>query len=113
MLSNFEIKRLFDNDQLIIVEIKIAGSAQELYAADQYEWFYLEKNSKALIKLWLNSRDSSPAVEERFFEQSYLKFNRTQATYIEKYNSAQHTLSRQASEKPHSDLLTALDGYHY
>ncbi|WP_316848910.1 hypothetical protein [Pedobacter agri] len=111
MLSNYEIKRLFENDQLIIVEIKIPQSKDGLYSSDQYEWLYLEKKSNALVKLWLKSRDSSPAIEERFFEQGYLKFNRTQATFIEKYNSAQHTLSRKINDKPIGDLMAALDDY--
>ncbi len=36
--------------------------------------------------------DRSDNIEERYFEEGYLKFNLTSGTFIEKFNLAQHQL---------------------
>jgi hypothetical protein len=52
--------------------------------------------------------DSSGEIEERYFEQGYLKFNHTTGTFIEKYNSAQHPLDRRMEWKLSSALENAI-----
>ena len=110
MLPKFAIKHLFENTSHIIVEIKIT-SLQSEDASEDFQWLYLEKKSKALIKLWLKSSDSSPAVEERYFEQGYLKFNSQQATFIEKFNSAQYTLERKPVQHLTEQLIILIESY--
>jgi len=111
MSSLYLIKRLFDSNTHTIVEIKLLSELISKGEGERFEWLYLEKKSGAMIKLWLRSRDSSPAVEERFFEQGYLKFNRTQGTFIEKFNSAQFSLDRNKVDQVSEELLEAITAY--
>ena len=108
--QKFAVKRLFENSTHIILEIRITYVRREDASAD-CQWLYFEKKSEALIKLWLKSSDSSPVVEEQFFEQGYLKFNCQQATFIEKFNSAQYTLERKPSEQLTEQLGILIHNY--
>ncbi|WP_316851578.1 hypothetical protein [Pedobacter agri] len=110
MPHKFIVKRLFENSSHVIVEIKLNPLQQENTSED-FQWLYLEKVSGAFIKLWLKSQDSSPAIEERYFEQGYLKFNRNQATFIEKFNSAQYTLDRKPVDYPDNQLNILIASY--
>ncbi len=107
----FEILYLFESPSLFITEIKRLDLPENSELSDVFQWLYLDRKSGALVKLWFRSKDSSPAVEERFFEQGYLKFNDVQATFIEKYNSAQHSLFNQTKRTPDKNLLMLLENY--
>ncbi|MET0572835.1 MAG: hypothetical protein ABWZ79_15530 [Pedobacter agri] len=111
MSPTFKILYLFESSTLFIVEVKRLDLPENADLSDLYQWLYLDRQSGAFIKLWFNSMDSSPAVEERYFEQGYLKFNEGQATFIEKYNSAQHSLINKTKNKPDPKLLTLLEDY--
>ena len=92
MLSQYHILFYFEGEGLVIVELKRNDMPEGADLSEIFHWLYLEKQSQSLIKLWFRSLDSSADIEERFFEQGYLKFNMREATFIEKYNSAQHKL---------------------
>jgi hypothetical protein len=55
--------------------------------------------------------DSSLEVEERYFEEGFLKFNRDNGTFIEKYNSAQHNLEAKNNLEIPPDLTEAINNY--
>ncbi|KLT64451.1 MULTISPECIES: hypothetical protein [Pedobacter] len=111
MSPTFKILYLFESSTLFIVEVKRLDLPDSADLSDLYQWLYLDRQNGAFIKLWFNSMDSSPAVEERYFEQGYLKFNEGQATFIEKYNSAQHTLINKTKNKPDPNFLALLEDY--
>ena len=94
MLSQYQILFFFEGEGLVILELKRNDMPEGADLAEIFHWLYLEKQSQSLIKLWFRSMDSSADIEERFFEQGYLKFNSREATFIEKYNSAQHKLMK-------------------
>ena len=74
-------------------------------------WLLYDKISEGMIKLWLRSVDSSSEIEERYFEQGYLKFNQMEATYIEKFNSAQHKLYRKSELQINQQMANLIEGY--
>lgn len=92
MLSNYKILYLFENAETLIMEVKRTDLPEGTDIAQVYHWLYLDKLTFSMVKLWFRSMDSSAEIEERFFEQGYLKFSNTEATFIEKYNSSQHKL---------------------
>ncbi|WP_316825516.1 hypothetical protein [Pedobacter miscanthi] len=92
MLPNYKVLQLFENTQIMILEIKIHGLNEEANRPSIYYWLYFNKLSLSLIRLWLRSSDSSSEIEERYFEQGYLKYSGREATFIEKFNSCQHKL---------------------
>ncbi|GAA3964304.1 hypothetical protein GCM10022246_16840 [Pedobacter ginsengiterrae] len=99
MLPKFKTLYFFENTDIIIMEIQRMDLADHADASELYHWLFLDKLSDSLVKLWFRSMDTSTEIQERYFEQGYLKFNSLDATYIEKYNSAQHKLTN-FSERP-------------
>lgn len=92
MLSDFKILRFFDSSSLAIVELKRLGLPDSTPGSAIQYWLMLDKHQDKLSLIDLRSIDSSGEVEERFFDQGFLKYNTTEATFIEKFNSAQHRL---------------------
>lgn len=88
-----------------ILEIKRTDLSADADISDVYKWLWINKETLAISQLWFRSTDSSDDVEERFFDQGYLKFNATVGTFIEKFNSAQHQLEN----KSHETLPLALE----
>ncbi|RZL49498.1 MULTISPECIES: hypothetical protein [Pedobacter] len=74
------------------MEVKRTDLPEGTDISQVYHWLYLDKITSSMVKLWFRSMDSSAEIEERYFEQGYLKFSNTEATFIEKYNSSQHRL---------------------
>ncbi len=111
MLPAYKILYLFESPSLFITEIKRLNMPEGAELSEIFHWLYLDRKSGALIKLWFRSLDSSPAIEERFFEQGYLKFNTAEATFIEKYNSAQHSLDNRSNSVPAKELIASLEDY--
>lgn len=101
MLPKFKPLHFFESPRLSIIEIQRTDLTENAAYFEIYHWLYLDKQTGALLKLWFHSKDASGEIEERYFEQGFLKFNNNQATFIEKFNSAQHTLeNRRAKEIP-------------
>ncbi|RZL59179.1 MAG: hypothetical protein EOO93_16040 [Pedobacter sp.] len=111
MSSKYKTLFLFENQELVITEIKRLDLPETASLNDVFHWLYFEKESNSLIKLWFRSMDSSNEIEERFFEQGYLKFNSTEVTYIEKYNSSQHKLKNCSKEAISGDIKTSIEDY--
>ena len=111
MLPRFKPLHLFESKTLIIIELKRNDLQKNAVHEEIFHWLYLDKKSGALVKLWFRSQDSSGEIEERYFEQGFLKFNNTQATFIEKFNSAQHTLDNRTGKVIPVELTMILEDY--
>jgi hypothetical protein len=111
MLSQYQILFYFEGEGLVIMELKRNDMPEDADLAEIFHWLYLEKQSQSLIKLWFRSLDSSADIEERFFEQGYLKFNVREATFIEKYNSAQHKLMKYDVNSVSEDIHNLIKNY--
>jgi len=88
----YAVHHCFENNQLLILKIFRLDLNSESDTLILDHWLSYDKTSSAMVKLWERSKDSSPYIEERYFEQGYLKFNEYEATFIEKYNAGQHQL---------------------
>jgi len=107
MLSSYKILYLFDNAETLIMEIQRLDLPDGSDISQIYHWLYFDKLTHSMVKLWFRSLDSSAEIEERFFEQGYLKFSESEATFIEKYNSSQHKLINR-SKQPVDDQVDKL-----
>lgn len=101
----FEPLYFLESEELYVIEIKRNDLNEYAAIADKFQWLLISKSTLAITRLHFRSMDSSEEVEERFFEEGFLKFNTTNGTYIEKYNSAQHTLINNGK----SPLATAVN----
>lgn len=101
----------FENNHLSIMEIQRLDLPLENDHHKIYHWLLYDKTSQALVKLWLRSKDSSPEIEERFFEQGYLKFSNRDATYIEKFNVAQHRLFNYSQRAVLPEISNLIENY--
>nr|WP_315423055.1 hypothetical protein [uncultured Pedobacter sp.] len=111
MSSKYKILYFFQNSDTAIVEIQRLGLPDGADAEAIYHWLYFDKITGSLIKLWFRSMDSSTEIEERYFEQGYLKFNKTEATYIEKHNSSQQKLNNMGNRAPGEEIGALLENY--
>lgn len=92
MRPAFNCLYFLENAEYCILEIKRTDLEENADIADIFRWLFIDKKANHVQSLAFRSMDSSGEVQERFFEQGYLKFNDQTATYIEKFNSAQYQL---------------------
>ncbi|GAA3971358.1 hypothetical protein GCM10022246_24800 [Pedobacter ginsengiterrae] len=111
MSRPYKIHNLFENTDSLLIELKEFDLALPEEVSMVNHWLLYDKISEAMIKLWLRSVDSSSEIEERYFEQGYLKFNKIEATYIEKFNSAQHKLYRKSELQVSEQMIDLIAGY--
>jgi len=111
MSSKYKILYFFQNADTAILEIQRLGLPDNADAESTYHWLYFDKITGSLIKLWFRSMDSSTEIEERYFEQGYLKFNKTEATYIEKHNSSQQKLNNMGHRAIGDELSALIENY--
>ena len=111
MSSEYKVIHLFENPDLIIMKINPKEFPLATETWDMYHWLYFDKLSGCLLKLWFHSSDSSTEIEERYFEQGYLKFSETEATFIEKFNSSQHKLVNYSRRPVSPEVQELIDGY--
>lgn len=111
MSTEYKVVYLFESSDLIIIKVKPKGFALGGNSWDLYHWLYFDKLSGSLVKLWFHSSDSSTEIEERYFEQGYLKFSETEATFIEKFNSSQHKLINYSRRPVSPEVRELIDGY--
>ncbi|WP_316814525.1 hypothetical protein [Pedobacter nyackensis] len=90
MKTDFNCLYFLENEQYVIVEIKRNDLSEDADLSDVFRWLVLNKSTREVLSLIFRSMDSSGEVQERFFEQGYLKFNNESGTYIEKFNSGQY-----------------------
>lgn len=111
MSRSYKINNFFENTDTLLLEINGFDLPQPEEASLISHWLLYDKISEGMIKLWLRSVDSSSEIEERYFEQGYLKFNKMEATYIEKFNSAQHKLYRKSELQVNAQMIDLIEGY--
>jgi len=111
MAENYKILYLFENQDIICTEIQRLDLPATSDISDIYHWLYFDKGTSSFLKLWFRSMDSSADIEERYFEQGYLKFSETEATFIEKYNSSMHKLSNQSKREANSEIKSLIEAY--
>jgi len=111
MLVNYKILYLFENTETLIMEVQRLDLPDDSDIAQIYHWLYFDKLSLSMVKLWFRSMDSSAEIEERYFEQGYLKFSKTEATFIEKYNSSQHQLVNDSKQPVNEEINRLIQDY--
>lgn len=111
MAENYKILYLFENTEVLITEIQRLDLAADADISAVYHWLFLDKRNQNMVKLWFRSMDSSADVEERYFEQGYLKFSQNEATFIEKYNSSQYKLSNNSKRKADTKIMSLIEEY--
>jgi hypothetical protein len=87
-----------ENTEQCILEIKRTDLPENADISEVFKWLVLTKKNQQIQPLIFRSMDSSGEVQERFFEQGYLKFSSQNGTYIEKFNSAQHQLDNKTGQ---------------
>ena len=107
----YKINNLFENTDTLLIELSGVDLPLFQESSMASHWLLYDKISEGMIKLWLRSVDSSSEIEERYFEQGYLKFNKIEATYIEKFNSAQHKLYRKSEQQVSQQMINLIEGY--
>jgi len=111
MFRPYKINNLFENTNTLLIELNVYDLPIPEEASTSSYWLLYDKISEGMIKLWLRSVDSSSEIEERYFEQGYLKFNKMEGTYIEKFNSAQHKLSKRSELQISQQMINLIEGY--
>ena len=111
MSKPYKINNFFENTDTLLLELNVFDLPMQQEAYMGNHWLLYDKISEGMIKLWLRSVDSSSEIEERYFEQGYLKFNKIEATYIEKFNSAQHKLYRKSELQVSRQMINLIEGY--
>ncbi|TKC06710.1 hypothetical protein FA048_16040 [Pedobacter polaris] len=96
---------------MFILEIKRTDLPSDSEASSVFNWLRIDKETLNITQLTFSSMDSAGEIEERFFNEGYLKFNQTTGTFIEKYNSAQHPLDRRLTWKISTLLSNAIEDF--
>lgn len=109
----FECLYLLESPELYLLEVKRNDLNEYAPIAEKFQWLRIEKSSLKISKLSFRSMDSSKDIEERFFEEGFLKFNTETGTYIEKYNSAQHTLANYSQQETPTQVLECISSLFY
>lgn len=110
-MPKFECLFFLENIYLQIIELKRTSLPAEAELSDKFKWLLIDKETLEITQLNFASMDCSGEIEERYFEQGYLKFNSTTGTFIEKYNSAQHPLDRRLDFRISTALENAILEY--
>jgi hypothetical protein len=111
MKPAFKTLYYLENGTLSILEIKRTDLSEDAERSEVYKWLQVDKFSFEVSPLAFRYSDSSDNVEERFFDQGYLKINRDQGTFIEKFNSGLHNLKNHASTELPSEVQGAIEAY--
>ena len=111
MKPDFTCLYFLENEKHVVLEIKRYDLEENADIADVYLWLVIEKESGKILRLTFRSMDSSGEVQERFFDQGYLKFNSQTGTYIEKFNSGQHQLENKTGQPMPAKIIDSLTNY--
>lgn len=111
MKTNFSCLYFLENEQYVIVEIKRNDLSENADLSEIFRWLVLDKSNQKIQTLTFRSMDSSGEVQERFFEQGYLKFNNESGTYIEKFNSGQHQLENRTGTPLPTEIINNIHAY--
>ena len=111
MKPDFTCLYFLENEDHAVIEIKRYDLDEKADIAGVYLCLIPEKQSGNIHKLAFRSMDSSGEVQERYFDQGYLKFNNQNGTYIEKFNSGQHQLENKTGQSLPIEINKALTSY--
>ncbi|MHA4895324.1 hypothetical protein ACXZ1K_11265 [Pedobacter sp. PWIIR3] len=111
MKLSFNCLYLLENGSISILEIKQTDLPVQAPKSDIYKWLCVDRASGKVVQLTFNSMDASGDIEERYFEQGYLKFNSETGTFIEKFNSAQHKLTNVGAENLSPEMVAYVDNF--
>ncbi|MFP5081333.1 hypothetical protein [Pedobacter sp. JCM 36344] len=111
MKPAFKTLYYLENGSLSILEIKRTDLSEDADISDVYKWLQVDKFSFQVSLLSFRSMDSSDNVEERFFDQGYLKINKDEGTFIEKFNSGLHNLKNQSNREIPSEVQVAVEAF--
>lgn len=100
-----------ENESISILEIKQTDLPPQAPKSEIYKWLCVNSASGKIIQLTFNAMDASGDIEERYFDQGYLKFNRETGTFIEKFNSAQHQLRNSGKDNLSQEMTTAIEDF--
>ena len=107
-MPNFECRYHLENYDLYIIEIKRTDLDNDAPIADRFKWLKINKETLEITQLNFASMDSAGEIEERYFEEGYLKFDSKTGTFIEKYNSGQHALERKTDLELPDNLINSI-----
>ena len=93
-MPKFECLFFLENFYLQLIEVKRIDLPEDADISEKFKWLWIDKETIQISPLNFTAMDSAGEIEERYFEEGYLKFNNSTGTFIEKYNSAQHPLDR-------------------
>lgn len=99
-MPTFVCLYVLENSDQYILEIKRSDLIDTAPAAERFRWMKIDRQNNQTTDLTFRSMDAAGEVEERYFEQGFLKFNKETGTFIEKFNSPQHQLHRIGNEIP-------------
>ncbi|WP_316810900.1 hypothetical protein [Pedobacter heparinus] len=108
MTANFECLYFLDSDMFCIVEIKRTELPIYALKKDRFKWLMINKKTAVIKELRFQSMDSSHAIEERFFDLGYLKFDSEKGIFISKETQAQHHLENTAGNEIPSEIVTLI-----
>lgn len=111
MSPAFTCLYFLENTDTYIMEVKRNDLPEGEDISKVYRWMKISKDLSMASPLTFRSMDSSLEVEERYFEEGFLKFNKEQGTFIEKYNSAQHQLLARNSMDIPTELREAINEF--
>lgn len=111
MSPTFTCLYFLENTDIYLMEVMREDLANDAPISERLKWLRIDKETLVITTLIFNAMDSAGVIEERFFEQGYLKFNESEGTYIEKYNSAQHPLARRMVYRLSTPLKNAISEY--
>ena len=107
----FQCLFLLESTDFFILEIKRTDIPENSPPADRFKWLRIEKEKSVVASLNFRSMDSSGEIEERFFDEGFLKFDSSEGAFIEKFNKAQHSLKRLASVSLEESIVNCISQY--
>lgn len=111
MKPAFTCQYYLENDTYYVLEIKRTDLAPETEIYLSQQWVYVDKQNLTVSPLTLRSSDSAGEVKECFFDQGYLKFNKQNGTFIEKFNSGQHQLENRTGNAVETSILEIIGAF--
>lgn len=105
---DFDCHDFFDNMSLCILEISLLTGDSEKRL---YKWLIINKSNLSIKPMLLKTRDGSAAVQERFFDMGFLKYDAVSGVFIEAAAKDVHHLEHKGCEEIPSDYLSAIKAY--
>lgn len=89
LVAQFTFRHILENTDHYLIEVRNNLEFDGIVDAP-FRWLKIGKDFIEVAPMHLRSQDSSWDIEERFFEEGYLKFSNSSGIFIEKFNSGQH-----------------------